>query len=213
MSAREGARDDELLAGPRGTAPTIGSIVAGVAAGLVLAIMGVALVLSRPSEFVSQATLLIDQPRAVAASGSEGLIVKLSRLRVKYADLAVADVVVNPVAEETGVPPREVRRETYAFAPAQTLTVVAGARSGERDRAQRLADAIAEQLVAYAEDEQEALDIPEDQRVTLTLIDDASRSIRVSPSGRRATSVGVLAFVVGTLIVAVGVPLLRDRRG
>ena len=212
MSAREEAGDGEAPAEGRANRPTALSLVAAGTVGLVAAIAGMIIVLSGPTAYVSQATLLIDQPRAVAASTSEGLVVKLSRLRVKYADLAEADLVVDAVADETGIRARDVRKETFAFAPAQTLTVVAGARSDEKEQAERLAAALADELSAYAEDEQEDLDIPEEQQVVLTLIDDANEGEKVTPSARRALSVGALAFVVGAVAVAVGLPLVRDAR-
>ena len=212
MPAGDPTVDDEVETGSRGFVPTTRSLAIGVGAGLVMALIAVVFVLSRPSEYVSQATLLIDQPRALAASGSEGLVVKLSRLRVKYADLASADLVVDPVAQQTGIRPGDVRRETTAFAPAQTLTVVVSARSGGAERAQQLSQAVASQLSTYTDAEQESLGIPDDQRVTLTVIDEAGRGSKVTPTASRALAVGLIAFVLGTLVVAIGLPLLDDAR-
>ena len=205
---------DEVLAQPAtlSTRPTRSSLLAGLGAGLVLAVLAMILVLTRPAEYASHATLLIDQPRALAASGSEGLVVKLSRLRVKYADMASADVVVNPVAKEVGVEPADVRRETFAFVPPQTLTVVVTAQSGDAERARQLSQVLADELSDFTAAEQEGLDIPEDQQVTLSVIDEATRGSKIAPTNRRALSVAVVAFVLAGLAVAVGIPLLRDSR-
>ena len=212
MAAGDTTADDDVPAGPRATLPGGRALVTGLIVGTVLAVLAVIVVLAGPSQYVSQATLLIDQPRALAASGSEGLVVKLSRLRVKYADLASADVVIDPVSQETGIRPADIRRETGAFAPPQTLTLVVTARSGDAERARQLSQAVAERLSTFTDQEQDSLDIPADQRVTLTVIDEAGRAAKAAPTAQRALTVGLLVFVFGTLVVAVGLPLLRDRR-
>jgi capsular polysaccharide biosynthesis protein len=206
------AADDQAGADRAPSPVTVAPVAAGVVAGLVVAVLAMVLVLTRPAEYASSTTLLIDQPRALAASGSEGLVVKLSRLRVKYADIASADAIVNPVSKATGVKPGDVRRETVAFVPSQTLTVVVTARSGDAERAQRLSQEVADQLSAFTAAEQAGLDIPADQQVTLSVIDEAGRGGKVTPTGRRALSVAVVAFVLTAIAVAIGIPLLRDQR-
>ena len=63
---------------------------------------------TRPSVYQSSSALLIDQAPAIAASGDEGVLAKLSRLRFKYAGIATTEAFDAQVAQQAGVSPGRI---------------------------------------------------------------------------------------------------------
>src|SRR5205814_7544487 len=80
------------------------SLWIAIVAGLLAASVASTLSLTRPATYRSQATLLIDEPAAVGSSQDQGVLLKLSSLRDKYAALASTSAIVDPAAQQSGLP-------------------------------------------------------------------------------------------------------------
>lgn len=171
-----------------------------VVAGLVVGLIAAALVLTRPVVYQSQALLSIDQSRAIATSGDDGIVQKLFRLRYKYTGLVQTDVFRDPVVAATGLPRNKVAGSLYATADVNSLLVAVGARSGSKGDVQRIAQAGAEELVSYVRSEQSASDIPPEARITFSIVTPASRAAKISPTRHRAGLVGGGAFLVAAAL-------------
>ena len=177
------------------------AVALGVAVGAAAA-LGVAR--SQPT-YQSNATLLIDEPRAIAASNDGGIVDKLGRLRAFYADVVGSDVFAAPVAAQVGLPLGVVRAALTVNVPTNSLVLVVGTRTNNPTTSRLLAQAAAEALVTYVQQEQTRNSIPDAQRVTMTVITPAGTAAQIAPTKRREIGVGAIAFAViagASLIVA-----------
>jgi hypothetical protein len=173
------------------------AVLAVIVGGIVAAFAA-----SGTPHFESRASILFDQPNAVGASGDEGVILKLMRLRIKYADLVATDPLVTPTAEALGVPPSAVRGRVRAVLPPQSLLLHVIARGGSPEDARALAAASASSLRAYAADEQKTL--PPNERIVLTVVSQPGRGVEVGASGPgRRLALGLLAAGVVFVLVYV----------
>lgn len=168
---------------------------------------------TRPAVYQSSSTLLIDQVPAIAASGDDGILAKLSRLRFKYAGIVTTEAFAAPVAQQAGLPVGVVHAALVPGADATSLLLTISARTGSAPRSRLIAQIAAEQMVTYVQTEQVAAKIPAAQQVTFSVVSPAGAAARVAPNHRRAELVGVLVFLavmVGSLLAA---SLVRtDRR-
>lgn len=179
------------------------AVVVGVLAGFAAANVGVT--------YSSQATLLIDQPRAIAASGDEGVVAKLSRLRYKYAGLVTTTRVAGPAAQATGLSEGAASGRLFATVDPTSLLLAVGSRGSDAASTRRLAVAAADALVGYVRSEQERAGIPARQRLTLSVVVPAGPARQISPTLRREAVIGLLAALVALGVVA-GVAALSARR-
>jgi len=145
--------------------------------------------------YQSQALLEIDQPQAIAASGDEGVVAKLGRLRFKYAGLVRTQVFSGPVAQQLGLPQGLVSSSLYALADQQSLLLAVGARTHNGDQARLIAQAASQYLTSYVRNEQNANGIAEAQQVTFTIATPAGAARKVAPTRRRELLVGVFVFI------------------
>jgi capsular polysaccharide biosynthesis protein len=185
--------------------PSVTNVVIAVAVALLAGAVVAAVVLQRDPVYRSAATLAIDQPQAIAASGDVGVIEKLNRLLPKYAALVRTIRISAPVAEATGAPPGQVAGSIGATPLGQALLLLTTAQSGDRAQARELAQATAEQVIAYADQEQEADSIPAEQRFHFELIQAAGPAAKISPSDDDAQAAGLVAAaiaLVGTYVLA-----------
>ncbi|MCU1485222.1 MAG: hypothetical protein JWN67_1968 [Actinomycetia bacterium] len=187
------------------------AIVALVVGALVGGLLAVA-VGRRHETYESRAVLAIDQPLAIAASGSGGIVEKLSRLRGKYAGLVRTDVIAEPVAEHTGQSVGAVRGSLLAAADDTSLLLVVGARTPDPARSKRLASAAADEVVAYAAAEQERYSIPKAQQFTFQVVVPAGNAASVTPQRSRQLRVGFLGLLVGAGLVYATLELLATER-
>lgn len=174
------------------------------AAAAVLALLGAAL-LALPGGPVwqSRATLLIDQPQAIAVSQDPGIIEKLSRLRFKYAGLVGTSDFADRVEDDT----ESGSAQLLASVPADSLLLHVGAR-GDRDAVQGLSDAGAAALIGYVDRELDELELAPEQRFTLSVVSPASEPQRLDTSRRGLA----LAMLVGAGALTGASFVLRRRR-
>ena len=162
--------------------------------------------------FQSRAILLIDQPGLVAESTADGVLLKLSRLRVKYVDVSGTSIVLERAAAETDIPVEVLRASTSVIAPPISLTLVATASAATRDDAIVMANAVADAMAAFAADEQAFNQIPPDHRVQLSVIEPAATASRVGESRSRPLTVGVLTSLVAFVLAYAGIQIVTARQ-
>jgi capsular polysaccharide biosynthesis protein len=194
--------------------PSLRNVLIAAILGALIAGASAAWVLNGDPVYQSGATLLIDQPKLIAAPGGEGAVAKLNALRSKYVGLLRTEVVVEPVAEATGIPAGEIAGSVGAAVPPQSLLFVVTARSGSPQRAQAIAAGASAGLLDYLEQEQSAAGIPADDRITLTVVTEARPGGKVEPTVGRAISVAAAAAVLAMGLAYVAVQLVTtSRRG
>jgi capsular polysaccharide biosynthesis protein len=170
-----------------------------VVVGIVGAVIAAAAVAAQAATYQSVATMAIDQPRAIAASGDAGVVAKLSALRSKYTGLATTQVFAEPIAQRLGLNPNFVRSKLFAQAPVNSLLILVGAQTGSRQQSRALAEAAATELNQYVQTEQEQADVPQTGRFTITEVSPAGFAAKVSPTNKRIAAAGGLA---GLLVFA-----------
>jgi hypothetical protein len=180
----------------------VGIVVAALAAGLT----------SRGSAvYRSRATLLVDQPTAIAAAPFEGVIQKLDRLRFKYGPLLTTQVMADPAIAAANVPRKDIV-SMLATPRANSLLLDVLTETTSPQDSRRLADAGAAEIVKYAHDEQAQLNIPADQRFEFTQVDPARNGTRVTKSKGRVLTVAIIAGLIGALVAAAVLYSLRIGR-
>lgn len=147
-------------------------------------------VLRQREIFEASSLLVIDQSRAVAAAGSEGIVGKLNKLRAKYAALLRTAVIVEPVGEKLGLPPGQVVASLRASLPGNSLIIIVVARTPRSSRAKQIADAAAEELVLYLKREMEVNKVPVEEHITLTVVQSAPPGRKVEPTRSEAIQSG-----------------------
>lgn len=172
-------------------------MIAVVVALVAAAAAGVA-VLAQSAKYQSVATLAIDQPRAIAASGDAGVIAKLTALRTKYSGLVTTQVFAAPIAQQLNLSPNVVQSGLFAETPPNSLIIRVGARTGSRERTRTLADAASTALTNYVQNEQVQAGVPDSNRFTIDQVSPAGPALKVSPTRKRvlaaAALAGLLAF-------------------
>jgi capsular polysaccharide biosynthesis protein len=190
---------DELRALQRSRPTTAQLIVVVVIAVLGAGIAG-AVVASRTPRYESRTAVLIDQPRAIAAAGDEGVIAKLSRLRSKYAGLLPTPEMLDPVARDLDLSVGEVASAVHAEVPVNSLLLTVVAESSDKAQVTTMSRTVGKRFERFAADEQKAAGIPADQRFTFEVVAGPSTAERVSPEGTRtlavAATVGLVLLVV-----------------
>jgi hypothetical protein len=175
------------------------------------------LVLRQPARFLSAATVLIDQPVAIANSNDASIVDKLSRLRLKYGGLARTSVIAGPVAQKLELSDRLVVRSVSSTIVPQTLLFTIEARARGAMLAQKIAQAAAEQVAAYAQQEQEANAIPADKQFKLTVVINADRGFKFTPTNSRLMAVaavgGLMGLAFGYVLMRLAAPADDGRGG
>lgn len=192
--------------------PTAATLVWTLVAGVLFAAVGAGAVLAGSSTYESRAVLLIDQPRAIAASGDAGVIQKLSQVRFKYTPLVRTDPVMSRAAETSPVPAGRLRAGAGATAPPLTLTVIATGRSTDADEATAIANAVAAGLVQYVADEQSADGVPPDDQVELTVVSPAMGAAKTDPTDQRVVTATVAVGLAAALTMYLALSAVSARR-
>lgn len=174
-------------------------VAAGLAliVGIVAAVLAAVVVASGQVKYQSVATMAIDQPRAIAASGDAGVVSKLSALRTKYTGLVTTQTFAQPIADKLNANVNAVRGQLFARAPENSLLIQVGAVTANRTTSQTLADAAASALTDFVNNEQEAARIPDVNRFTITQVTPAGIGIKVSPTRKRIVGAAGLAGLLG----------------
>lgn len=182
----------------RTSLPLVRSVVLCVVLALAAAGAAVAVVLTRPGTYESRATLLMDEPGAVAASADAGVVQKLAALRPKYAALALTTPVLGSAARSTGLPLSVVGRDAGVTVPQNNLTMQTQGTASDARTAQRVAQALATSLSAFAASEQAATGVAPRERIVISVIDPAGPAVKTSPSTRRVV---ITALVAGLIVL------------
>jgi capsular polysaccharide biosynthesis protein len=178
----------------------IGLAAAALAIGVLVGGVAAFAVHAGKKTYQSQALLMIDQARAVAASPDDGVVAKLARLRYSYAGLVRTQAFYGPLAESLGYDANVVGSSVYTLVDPTSLLLVVGARGSDPNRVKTIATAAADHLVKFAKQQQDGENIPAVQQVTFTVVTPANEPTKVSPSDHRVALVGLGAF----LFVALG---------
>lgn len=169
-------------------------IVVSLVAGIVVGFIAAVATKHGTKTFQSQAVLEIDQPTAMALAPDDGVIAKLSRLRYKYAGLINTETFAAPVADKVGLPVGAVLGAIYPIVDPTTLIMAVGARTHNRSLSQELANAGAQELVSYTDQEQASLKVPASAKVSFAIVTPAPVAIKTAPTNQRVTLIGLGAF-------------------
>ncbi len=175
---------------------SIRNLTYALLAAVLLAGLSAALVLRAPAEYRSIAVLLIDNPLALAASGDDGTVNKLEKLRGKYATLANTEVIAGPVAATLGLGAGEVIGRTDVEPAPATLSLVVSARGSDPEATRALARAMATEIGTFVESEHARNNIPALDRFVIEVVQEATPSARTSPSTDRALSSAATVFAL-----------------
>lgn len=190
---------------------SIANLLVALAVGLVCAGLGYANVMRQPARYQSTAVMLMDQPLAITR-GDSGVVVKLNLLRAKYAALVTTSDIMAPASRAAGIPIGEMRAAQRPLYPQNSLTMTPIARADSPRKAQQIAQATADTLAQYVQDEQAATGLAPAERLSLRIVQRAGLGVKVSPVSRRARQVAAVAFAGGVLLAYVGLQLRSARR-
>jgi len=179
-------------------------IAALVVAGILAAIAGLLVLREKPT-YESGAVIELHQPKIFTDAGP-GPVTKLNALRARYAALADTQPVLAPVGQKLGLPPGQVGRSTDIVISGPSLLMKATARTGSRDQSQKMADAMADELSAYATKEQTDDKIAPADQVQLRVVQHALPGVKVSPDSSRAFAT---AAIVGVVVLAIVYTILQ----
>jgi len=103
---------------------------------------------------------------------------------------------LGPLASQLGVSAGKLRASLTTESPLTSLLIVVTARTSKGGDSRRFANAAAEYLTTFADDEQKANGIPADQRFILSVVDRATGAQKLRPTQKRETTAAVIAGVV-----------------
>jgi hypothetical protein len=173
--------------------------------GLLAGAAGALVALRRTHVYTSTAVLLIDQQRAAVRSQDDGPLRKLTFLKAKYASLAAAPQIAGAAAASVGSTAHEVAKSVTvtdpfsATGPSPTFVLFVTAQSERADRVQQTADAEADAMVRYADEELARIGVPPDDRYQLSVAYRASPAVLSQPS-RKVSEQAAFGFgVLGAL--------------
>lgn len=166
---------------------------------------------TRPATYRSTAVLLIDQPGVVASSQDDGIITKLSRLRVRYVDIVGTTAFEQPLAQQVALPLSEVHSAVQATYDLQSLLVRIIVTLPRAEDARRVAQAAAQLLVGYTQQEQSSAGIPDKERVTFTIVSPADTVDQVTPDRGRAILIGAVVFAGLGVAGVLGAEMVRRQ--
>src|SRR4051812_4773486 len=169
-------------------------IAALVVAGILAAVTGIVVMKGTPN-YESVAVIELHQPKIFTDPGP-GPITKLNALRARYASLAQTQTVLTPVAQAVGIGPGAAGRAVTVVVSGSSLLMKPTAQTSNPELSQRLADARADQLSAYAAKEQSDDKIATADQVQLGVVRRAQRGVKVSPEQSRALTAAAVAFVI-----------------
>jgi uncharacterized protein involved in exopolysaccharide biosynthesis len=182
-----------------------------VVAGLLAASIASTISLTRPATYRSQATLLIDEPGKVGSSQDQGVLLKLATLRAKYAALADTSPIVDPAAQESGLPSSTVAGDGQLIVAQDALTMQAQGLSPDPAVARTVAQSLGDSLSRYVASEQASLNVATTDKVTLSVIQPAQPAVRISPSVRQSVTVIAVSAIASGIIVYVIAQLALTR--
>lgn len=188
------------------------AVLVGLFLGFALALVGGLSVLSGRTTYTSSAVMLINDPYKLATSGQPNEFTSLDYLRYKYAALVKTDAIAGRVAAQLGLPAGDVIGAVSANVPVNSLLMEVTATWPTPDEAQRLAQATANQVTAYINQEDTTYAIPAADRFTFEVIDPAPSATAHNPSKAKAVSLAIGLAVLGFAVGFVATQLVRFLR-
>ncbi|HEY1636107.1 MAG TPA: hypothetical protein VGL48_15085 [Acidimicrobiales bacterium] len=188
------------------------NLVLSLAIALLAAALGATLILKEPAKWSSSATLLIDDPQQLATAGDDGIINKLNQLRLKYAGLVSTTAIAGPVAQQLGVDEGMVAGSTSAVPAQDSLILYTEATASDPSMAQRMAQAVADELVSYVSDENSRFQLPANLQYTFSVVSPATGANQIAPSHTRAETVAAALAAVALIGAYVVLQLVAPRR-
>jgi capsular polysaccharide biosynthesis protein len=191
--------------------PLMASLCVAVVAGLMGASVASTISLTRPPTYRSQATLLIDEPQAVGTSQDQGVLIKLSTLRAKYAALAGTSAIAGPAGQLSGVPESTVTSDGSVVVGVNDLTMQSQGLSSDPTTAHAVAQGMADSLSQFVAQEQANLNIPPEDKVVVSVIQAASAPGKIAPTLRQGVSIALVAALTAAILAYVVAQLAFTR--
>lgn len=188
------------------------AVLVGLFLGFVLALIGGLSALSGRTNYTSTAVMLINDPYKLATSGQLNEFGSLDVLRYKYSALVGTTAIAGPVASQTGLPVGEVIGALSTNVPVNSLLMDVTATWPTPSGAEKLAQATADEITAYINQEDDAYKIPTADRFTFNVIDRASSASAHGPSKARAASLAIGLALLGFAMGFVATQLVRFLR-
>lgn len=188
------------------------NLVLSLAVALLAAALGATLILKEPAKWSSSATLLIDDPQQLATAGDDGIINKLNQLRLKYAGLVSTSAIAGPVAQQLGIDEGTVAGSASAVPGQDSLILYTQATASSSSMAQRIAQALAEELVTYVSNENSQFQLPPNLQYSFSIVNPATGADQIAPSHSRAETVAGALAVVALIGAYVTLQLVAPRR-
>ena len=190
------------------------AVLVGVILAFGLAALGGLSVLSGPTTYQSTAVMLINDPYKLATAGQPNEFGSLDVLRYKYSALVRTNAIAGPVAAGMGLPVGEVIGALSTEVPTNSLLMNVTSTWSQPGVAQKLAQAAADEVTTYINQEDDAYHIPAADRFAFQVIDAASPATAQGPSTARAVTLAiglaVLGFAIGFVVTQL-VRILRPR--
>jgi capsular polysaccharide biosynthesis protein len=186
-------------------------LVFGVALGVTLAVVSAVIVLNGPTVYTSTTVMLINDPLAIATAGDQGQLLKLDALRYKYASLVNTEAIAAPVARQLHLGVGQVLGATTTQVPVNSLLMDIVATWSTPSEASALSQAVAGQVTAYVQTEEETYAIPAVDRFTFTAVDAASTPTPVGPSRSHAATLAIGLAILGLIVGFVVAQLVGNR--
>jgi capsular polysaccharide biosynthesis protein len=176
-----------------------------VALALIVAIIaslgGYELAKKHSPTFRASAAISLDQPLKVAASGDQGEIDKLARLRTTYVGVVRFDSVVDAIAKEVKLSRSQVRNRVFAAADRSSLLLIVGANDRTPGGARRVATATANEMIVYIQQQQDKYKIPDKDRIAATIVVTPRSAAQVAPTKRKELTTGIVAGLIVFLVI------------
>jgi capsular polysaccharide biosynthesis protein len=187
-------------------------IVIAALLGLIIGGISALVVVKRSPTYSSGTQMVIEQQQAVDLSSNDGLLRKLSLLRLQYAALAPTSVIASPAAQKLGVGERVVADGVDTSVPLGSYRLVVIGRAHTPQRARGISGAVANQLAVYAAGEHKAAGVSPADGYQLTVVSPASTPVKVSPTKKSAAKLGA-AVALGVFVIALlALTLTGSRR-
>jgi hypothetical protein len=192
--------------------PSLIAVVAALIVAIVVFFIAADYERTRTPIYQSQAVLLLDSPAAIATDPTA--VNTIFELRAKYVGLVGSDLISTPAAAAIGAPPSVVAGSVFGFVVPTDLDIVLRSHSTSALFAQKVVQAVAQQLVLYVQHEQGALpaSIPSDERLSLQIIIAAGEGDRISPNHRKEITTGAVYGIVAAAATYVVLQVTEDTR-
>jgi capsular polysaccharide biosynthesis protein len=189
--------------------PKAWTVAVALIVGLLFMAVGYAAAMRPKPVYESRTIVQLHQPDVFVDPGT---ILKLNNLRRRYAALVPTEPIAGVVAEQHDVSQNRLARNTRVAVTLDALLIYPIVRWGDPDQVEELANALTDQLIKFANQEQTDDRIPADERIELRVIQAASDSSKVSPTRKRAAISGALLGLVGAAMAYIVLQYATQRR-